>query len=79
MTRRGVRCPVSRQEPTTGLDNFNKRRMRNLQVMCINHNEGCEWVRCLGDEEQHRMKLDGCQYEEVQCRHNSYCFFNSTI
>lgn len=68
-TRRGVQCPVCRQEHTTGPDKFNERRVRNLQVRCINYTEGCSWVGNLSDEEHHRKKQDGCQYEEIKCPH----------
>ena len=68
-TRCGVQCPVCRQEHTTGPDRFNERRVRNLQVRCMNYTEGCSWVGNLGDEEHHRKKQDGCQYEEIKCPH----------
>lgn len=67
--RRGVQCPVCRQEHTTGPDKFNERRVRNLQVRCTNYTEGCNWVGNLSDEEHHRKKQDGCQYEEIKCPH----------
>ena len=67
--KRNGQCPVCTQEHTAMEDKFNDRRVKNLKVRCINHREGCDWVGCLGDEGQHRMKQDGCAYEEIPCAH----------
>ena len=66
---RNAQCPVCTQVHDTMTDKFNDRKVKNLKVRCINHREGCKWVGCLGDEGQHRMKQDGCDYEEIPCAH----------
>ena len=60
-------CPVCRQGPNIMQDKFTDRRVKNLKVRCINHREGCKWMGSLGDEGQHRMKHDGCDYEKCLC------------
>ena len=67
--KRNAQCPVCKQEHAAMADKFNDRKVKNLKVRCINHREGCKWVGCLGDEGQHRMKQDGCAYEEIPCAH----------
>lgn len=75
-TRRVVRastsythCPVCRQQHTTTKDNFNDRRAKSLQVRCRNHEDGCKWVGTLADEEGHRKKKNGCEFESICCPH----------
>ena len=62
-----AQCPVCNQVHTATPDNFNERKVKNLKVRCLNHNEGCEWVGSLGEELQHRTKQDGCRYETMEC------------
>lgn len=62
-------CPVCTQDHTTMEDKFTDRRVNNLKVKCTNHEAGCEWVGSIGDEGQHRVKQDGCGYEEIPCTH----------
>ena len=67
--RRNIQCPVCQQEHTTVEDKFTNRRVNNLKVKCTNHEAGCEWVGSIGDGGQHRVKQDGCDYQEIPCTH----------
>ena len=63
----GVQCPVCNQGHTVVQDNFNDRKVKNLQVRCTNRQYGCKWVGNLGDEMQHRMTENGCHFEVILC------------
>ena len=65
--RRNIQCPVCQQEHTTVEDKSTNRRVNNLKVKCTNHKAGCEWVGSISDEGQHRVKQDGCGYQEIPC------------
>ena len=65
----GVECPVCKQEHNTVRDNYNDRRVKNLQVRCTNYQYGCEWVGNLRDELQHRRTPHSCHFEEIPCPH----------
>ena len=62
-----VQCPVCKQEYTTVEDSRTNRRVKTLQVRCMNHQYGCKWVGNLSDEMQHRMTQGSCQFEDIPC------------
>ena len=61
---RRLQCHVCRQECTVSKDQKEARRVRNLQVKCPNHKDGCEWKGTLGDSAQH---CNECLNEIVHC------------
>ena len=65
-----AQCPSCRQRNTRVPDEFINRKVRNLEVRCVNHQLGCKWVGNLGEEMQHRMTVGSCQFEEMPCPYN---------
>lgn len=74
-------CPHCRSKPWEDFQHFLnknlKRKIDSLQVYCKNHNQGCEWVRSVGDEKALADHLDPenstetCGYVEVECPRTS--------
>ena len=65
-----AKCPLCKQQHTRVPDEFIHRKVRNLEVRCVNHQLGCKWVGNLGEEMQHRMTEGSCQFEEMPCPYN---------
>ena len=59
-----LKCHVCRQACTVKIDPKEARRVKNLQVKCPNHSNGCEWKGTLGNVVQHG---DQCLYEIICC------------
>ena len=70
-------CPLCNKSEFTFLRHYGSERYLNAQeVFCSRKNDGCEWKGKLKEYEQHLNEspapdnqLDGCQFVEVECKH----------
>ena len=70
-------CPMCNKSEFTFLRHYGSERYLNAQeVFCSRKKDGCEWKGKLKDYEQHLNEtpapdnqLDGCQFVEVECKH----------
>ena len=76
-------CPMCNKSEFTFLRHYSSERYLNAQeVFCPRKNDGCEWKGKLKDYEQHlnespapENQLDGCQFVEVECKHECEGWF----
>lgn len=60
------KCPVCRTACDSHPDHFNDRKIRTLNVACVNGAKGCEWRGELGYVEEH---ISNCPYQHMKCPH----------
>ena len=58
-------CPKCRQAVTEVPDRRNEMEISNLELVCPNHESGCEWKGALGKVDNHLEK--SCDYIKVEC------------
>ena len=66
--RASTNCPFCRNEKfTTFLNKLSDREIKSLHVMCTNEERGCKWQGEMNDINNHLVRSDGCQFENVNC------------
>ena len=60
------KCPVCRTDCDSHPDHFNNRKIRSLNVLCMNSAKGCEWSGELGYVEGH---MASCPCQVIKCPH----------